>query len=187
MGTFSALLALCAGKSPVTADFPHKGQWRGVLMFSLICAWINGWVNNRKAGDLKRHRAHYDVTTMIAAGICPHLHFNTLRSRQNYRHFQDIFKYIFLNKNIWISTEISPKLVPHGPIDNIPVLVQIMVWRRPGDKPLSEPMMVRLLTHICVTRLQWVETFDTRMALCIATYATFLSILIKWIDPCVAK
>ena len=44
------------------ANFPHKGHWRGVLMFSLICAWINGWVNNREAGDLRHHRAHYDVT-----------------------------------------------------------------------------------------------------------------------------
>ena len=43
-----------------------------------------------------------------------------------------------------------------GPINNIPALVQIMAWRRPGDKPLSEPMMVRLLTHICVTWPQWV-------------------------------
>ena len=43
---------------------PHKGQWRGALMFSLICAWINGWVNNRAAGDLRRYRAHYDVTVM---------------------------------------------------------------------------------------------------------------------------
>ena len=43
----------------------HKGQWRGALMFSLICVWINGWVNNRKAGDLRRHRAHYDVIVMI--------------------------------------------------------------------------------------------------------------------------
>ena len=42
----------------------HKGQWRGALMFSLICAWINGWVNNREAGDLRRYRAHYDVTVM---------------------------------------------------------------------------------------------------------------------------
>ena len=43
---------------------PHKGQWRGALTFSLICAWINGWVNNREAGDLRRHRAHYDVIVM---------------------------------------------------------------------------------------------------------------------------
>ena len=40
------------------ANSPHKGQWRGALMFSLICVWINGWVNNREAGDLRRYRAH---------------------------------------------------------------------------------------------------------------------------------
>ena len=44
---------------------PHKGQWRGALMFSLNCAWTNGWANNRDAGDLRRHRAHYDVTIML--------------------------------------------------------------------------------------------------------------------------
>ena len=43
---------------------PHKGQWRGALMFTLICARINGWVNNREAGDLRRYRAHYDVIVM---------------------------------------------------------------------------------------------------------------------------
>ena len=50
-------------RSPV--NFPHKGQWRGVLMFSLICTWINGLVNNGEAGNLRRDRAHYDVTVMI--------------------------------------------------------------------------------------------------------------------------
>ena len=50
---------------------PHKGQWRGALMFSLICAWINGWVNNREAGDLRCHRAHYDVSVM--ARVKPNL------------------------------------------------------------------------------------------------------------------
>ena len=44
---------------------PHKGQWRGALMFSLICAWMNGWVNNREAGDLRGHCAHYDVIVML--------------------------------------------------------------------------------------------------------------------------
>ena len=52
-------------RSPVNS--PHKGQWRGALMFSLIYIWINGWVNNRKAGALRRYRAHYDVTVMICA------------------------------------------------------------------------------------------------------------------------
>ena len=44
---------------------PHKGQWRGALMFSFICVWINGWVNNREAGELRRYRAHYCVTAML--------------------------------------------------------------------------------------------------------------------------
>ena len=65
METFSALLALCAGNSPVPVNSPHKGQWRGALMFSLIWARINDWVNNRKAGDLRRHRGHCDVNVMI--------------------------------------------------------------------------------------------------------------------------
>ena len=75
MESFSALLIFNAGgihRSPVTS--PHRGRWHGALMFSLICAWINGWVNNREAGyswvnnreagDLRRHRAHYYVTVM---------------------------------------------------------------------------------------------------------------------------
>ena len=56
METFSALLAI-----RVPGEFPHKGQWRGALMFSLICVWIIGWVNNGEAGDLRRYRAHYDA------------------------------------------------------------------------------------------------------------------------------
>ena len=74
---------------------------------------------------------------------------NTLRPRQNGRPFaDDNFKHIFLNENVRISSKISLKFVPEGPINNILALVQIMAWRRPGDKPLSEPMMVRLSTHI---------------------------------------
>ena len=85
---------------------------------------------------------------------------NTLRPRQNGRRFaDDTFKHIFLNKNAGISIKISLKFVPKGPINNIPALIQIMAWRRSGDKPLSEPMMVSLLTHICVTRPQWVNGY----------------------------
>ena len=51
-------------RSPVNS--PHKGQWRGALMFYLICVWINDWVNNGEAGDLRRYRIHYDVTVMIS-------------------------------------------------------------------------------------------------------------------------
>ena len=77
---------------------------------------------------------------------------NSWRSRQNGRHFpDDIFKCIFLNENIWISLNISLKFVPEVQINNIPALVQIIAWREPGDKPLCEPMMVFLLTHIYIT------------------------------------
>ena len=83
---------------------------------------------------------------------------NTLRPRQNGRHFaDDIFKCIFLNETVWIPFKISLKFVPKGPINNIPALVQIMAWHHPGDKPLSEPMMVSLPTHICLTWPQWVK------------------------------
>ena len=53
----------------LTVNSPHKGQWRGALMFSLICTRINTWVNNHEADDLRRHRAHYDVIVMDD-GIC---------------------------------------------------------------------------------------------------------------------
>ena len=84
--------------------------------------------------------------------------FNSLRPRQNERHFaDDIFHYISLIENIWISIKMWLKFVPRGPINNIPALVQIMAWRRPGDKPLSEPMIDSLPKYISVTRPQWVN------------------------------
>ena len=84
--------------------------------------------------------------------------FNKLRPRQNGCNFSDdISNCIFWNENGWISITISLKFVPKGPIDNIPPLIRIMAWCWPGDKPLSEPMMDNLLTHICVSRTQWVK------------------------------
>ena len=65
MGPFSALLALCAGNSPVPVNSPHNGQWCRSLVFSLIWVWINDWVNKHEVGDLKRHRGHYDVIVMM--------------------------------------------------------------------------------------------------------------------------
>ena len=97
METSSALLALCAGNSPVTGEFSSQRPVTRRLMFSMIYASINGW-----AGDLRCHGVHYDITVM-------------LRRRQNGSHFADnIFKYISLNENFWISS----------------------------GKPLSEPMTV---------------------------------------------
>ena len=100
----------------------------------------------------------YDHMPDYTLGIASYI--NTLRPRQDGRHFpDDTFKCIFLNENIWITITISLKFVPKGPINNIPAMVQIMAWRRPGDKPLSEPMVVSLPTHICVARPQWVKYY----------------------------
>ena len=83
---------------------------------------------------------------------------NTLRPRQNGYHFADnIFKYVFVNENVRISIKISLKFVPKSPFNNISALVEIMAWHRPGTKPISGPMKVSLLTHLCVTRPQWVN------------------------------
>ena len=83
---------------------------------------------------------------------------NTLRLRQNGHHFEDdVLKCIFLNENISISIKIALKFDPKAAINNSPSLVQIMAWRRPGDKSLYEPMMVTLLMHIYVNWPQWVN------------------------------
>ena len=116
----------------------YKFHWRSIMVKIVIVA-INGLAPNR----------HQGITWTSV---------NTLRPRQNGRHFaDDSFKCIFLNENARISLKISLKFVPKVQINNFPALVQIMAWRQPGDKPLSEPMMVSLLTHICVTQPQWVN------------------------------
>ena len=70
MERFSALLALCAGNSPIPVNSPHKGQWRGALMFSLICVWINDWVNNREAGVLRQVMRSFDISLLLASTSC---------------------------------------------------------------------------------------------------------------------
>ena len=111
---------------------------------------------------------------------------NTLRSKQNGCHFaDDIFKYIFLSETFPISHKISLKFVPMGPVNIIPALVQIMAWHRPGDKPSSEPMMVRSLTHICVTRPQWVNTSGATTGLFQDNYVNIMAA--DALAPCVAK
>ena len=118
--------------------------------------------------------------------------FNPLRPRQNGRHFaDDTLNRIFLNENVRISIKISQKFAPKGPINNIPALVQIMAWRRPGHKPLSEPMVVKLPMHLCVTRPQWVNSlapggFDYSLKLVnfklisMINISIFCEIAIRW-------
>ena len=100
---------------------------------------------------------------------------NTLRPRQDGRYFaDDVLKCFFFNENMLISLKIPLKFFPKGPINNISAFVQIMAWRRPGDKPLSEPIIVFIPTHICVTRPQWVKSW------CKHGFLGYLSILITF-------
>ena len=94
METFSAILALCAGIHWSPVNSPHKGQWRGALMFSLIC-WINDWVNNDEAGDLRCHRAHYDVSVMW----CHLPDFHVKRPQQKC-HFYECFVTAWLHRKL---------------------------------------------------------------------------------------
>ena len=122
METFSALLAICAGNSPVTGEFPAQRPVTRALMFSLISAGMNDWVNKQEAGDLRRHCAHYDVTVMFSRWLLSWhqvntmssvglrsarslqeqmqciLRINTLRPGQNGRQFaDDVLNCVFMN------------------------------------------------------------------------------------------
>ena len=97
--------------------------------------------NLLSGGDIPRAAAQQISWVLLPPNCDQSL--NTLSPRWNGRFFVDnIFTCIFLNENVWISIEISLKFAPNGPINTIPSLVQIMVWRPSGTKPLSEPMMV---------------------------------------------
>ena len=83
--------------------------------------------------------------------------------RDNGHHFPDVFKCIFVSENAWIIITISLKFIPKGPIWNIPALAQIMTRRWPGDKPLSEAMMVRFPTQICSLGLnELIDVYDVK-------------------------
>ena len=77
MESFSALLVICAGNSPVSGEFPAQRPVTQSFDVSLISARINGWVNNREAGDFRRIRPHYDVTVMYTLTV--ELHYNTFK------------------------------------------------------------------------------------------------------------
>ena len=102
---------------------------------------------------------HTNICTWPAVNIAFNKSISILSHRQNGHHFEyDIFKCIFVKKDDWVLIKISLKFVPKGPIISISALVHIMAWCRPGDKPLFEPVMVSLPTHICITQPQWVKT-----------------------------
>ena len=98
--------------------------------------------------------------------------------RQHSRHFpDDIFKWSFFNENAWTLIKISLKFVPRYPVNNIPALIQIMAWHPPGDKLVSEPMMVSLLMNIYMRQsasMSWPKL--THLSLVPAAYMS------QWID-----
>ena len=142
------------------ADSPHKGpvMQKVSLCHDIIMKRWHTCTSTDGITTLKQiaRKLYAYLMGYIVCAICISL--NTLRPRQNGRHFaDDTLNRFFLNEIVRILIKISLKFVPKGPINNIPSLVQILAWRRSGDKPLSEPMMVTLSTHICVTRPQWVN------------------------------
>ena len=126
-------------------------RWRRIC-FSIWATWqcVMGLIRQAaRAGSRSWDRvAPLDINGLVTYSV------NTSRPGQNDRHFPDgIFQCIFLDGKFWISLKIAPKFVPKVRINNIPALVQIMAWRRGGDKPLSEPMMVRLYALLGLNEL----------------------------------
>ena len=133
---------------------------------SKVCLSIRSWFNIQPFSKAKV----YIFTCFLegaVAGITVSTNSNIrrLQSRCHLTHWgryktaaiSQTFSNTFLKESVWIPIKISLKFVSKGPIIHIPPLVQTMAWRRPGSNPLSESMMVSLLTHICVTRPQWVK------------------------------
>ena len=140
--------------------FLIKFHWLIFVRFQLIISqhWFWWWLGSEQAISHYVNRwwpialTHICVARLQCsnAGI---EYINSLGPWQNGLQFaDDIFNYISLYENVWIPIKISPTFVPKDPINNISALVQIMAWRRLGDKPFYEPMMVSLPTRICVTR-----------------------------------
>ena len=154
---------LASGEVYFSHNYLHRAdsrlapsQWETALLCN-----ISHWLGTKLESALFT----WTYVEMFCFNVCNYSYFLIWQKLYHHHkdlhscHFPDnIIKCIFLNENIWISIEISLKFVPRGPINNIPAFIQIMAWRRPGNKPLSESMMVSLLTHICVTWPQWVNS-----------------------------
>ena len=123
METFSVFQGTCVGNSPVTGEFPVQRPVKWSFDFSLICCWINGWVNNREAGDLRRYRAHYNVTVMLLIFITlanprilnwswdslPWHHMSIKAS-----HFSDESTFCLFKPSLTLTTNKPPKLCITG-------------------------------------------------------------------------
>ena len=109
--------------------------------------------------------------THIWGSFCLHMHYNLIHwGRDKMATISDdLFECIFMNENVCILIKISMEFVSRGPINDIPALFQMMTWHWPSDKPLSEPMMINLLTHICVTHPQWINAVKVNSSTILST------------------
>ena len=122
------------------------------------CWCKNVFMWNKFAMMIGFQRMSFKVATDIWRDISLHFkNVNTLRWRQNGCYFQ----VHFLEWKCMNSINVSLKFISKCPINNIPVLVHIMAWHRPSNKPISEPMMIILMPHACVTQPQWVMIWNT--------------------------
>ena len=133
----------------VTVDGLSAVQCQAIIWINADLSWVGSLVTNFDGIHSKIYIHFLSMRYIWQYYLCNVSYFieakwvNSLRPRRNRRHFaDDSFKCIFLNENMFISINISLKFIPRGLVNNIPALVQIMAWRRSGDKPLSEPMMI---------------------------------------------
>ena len=143
MEAFSALLVLCAGKSPVTVELsPQRPVTRSFDFF--ICAWTNGWANNRGADDLNDHHTHYEVIVMDVALIL-NVQFSNLLQR-------------LLSCEFHVFSAVAFRWMTEDPIDHTLALVQCRNGSAPsGNRPLPESMLIQFMSPYGVIRLQLVR------------------------------
>ena len=136
---------------------PHKGQWRGALVFSLICAWINSWLNNREAGDLKRHGVHYDVIVMMQQRR-DESHLNQWRALKTLRPSQlpsFCRGYFPMHSLQWKSSNFDQNFTEF--LFYLTITQHWIKWMRGGEQAASHYLSQRLpslMTRICATRPQ---------------------------------
>ena len=106
------------------------------MMLSLLPLWSNCWKHNRAAGGGRRHGAHVMSLWWLTLTHLP-------LDKMAVIFTDDIFKLIFMNENDIILIQISLRFVPRSLIDNNPSLVRVMAWRRTGNNPLPEPMLIQ--------------------------------------------
>ena len=154
-------LNTCATAIPCNINTCRSSRIQIVLLSLVVSENFTALLRKTRARccAVKQFLQQYDVISAL---------FVPLRPRQNGRHFSDdILGAFSWMKMFEFRIKFHKKFLPKGPINNISALVQIMAWRRPGDKPLSKPMMVSLPTHTCVARPQWVNSTTEVVFICI--------------------